>query len=62
MIPARNEADNIVGLVDEIDRAMAGLAPFNSSWWMTGPAMALLRPCRIGPRRRRNCSDLPNHL
>ncbi|MBC7739648.1 MAG: glycosyltransferase [Candidatus Saccharibacteria bacterium] len=28
MIPARNEADNIVGLVDEIDRAMAGLAPF----------------------------------
>ncbi|MBP9951090.1 MAG: glycosyltransferase family 2 protein [Cypionkella sp.] len=28
VIPARNEADNIVGLVEAIDRALAPLAPF----------------------------------
>ena len=28
VIPARNEADNIVGLVEDIDRALAGHAPF----------------------------------
>lgn len=28
VIPARNEAGNIVGLVNEIDAALAGLAPF----------------------------------
>ena len=28
VIPAKNEAENIVGLVEDIDRALAALAPF----------------------------------